>query len=394
MRPSTRASRTLALGLLALALVGALAGPVAAGSDARRSSRSDRTTSRTRSSCSRTRRPSAAPTSQVHILVLPITYSLSADGTTKSERKKNLTLADTRRGQVEDACNVVRQPSQACLVQLVPVLVRTDAVAFDPAPYFTADLDGMFVLGGDQTVGMNTVHDTPLEAAMTAAFHAGAVLGGNSAGDAVQSRDMINGYYGDNGPAESLRQGAVQVCFDSGPTDCQGGLPFGFPNVITDQHVFEYGRTGRSLNVSLSTGKPVLGMDAATGAVVTDYVHLRDVTGDTLGYVVDPRAYLRDGLLRRPEPDAADPRRRDAPAAARLGLRVRHDDAEPGRRRPSPSRASPAAPTRRSRRRPRRVRCSSPAESSAIPRGSSATRSPRPPAAARHAWSCSPRATP
>ena len=31
---------------------------------------------------------------QVHILVLPITYSLSADGTTKSERKKNLTLAD------------------------------------------------------------------------------------------------------------------------------------------------------------------------------------------------------------------------------------------------------------------------------------------------------------
>ena len=32
-------------------------------------------------------------------------------------------------------------------------------------------------------------------------------------------------------------------------------------------------------------------MDAATGAVVTDYVHLRDVTGDTLGYVIDPDAY-------------------------------------------------------------------------------------------------------
>ena len=228
---------------------------------------------------------------QVHILVLPITYSLSADGTTKSERKKNLTFADGRRSQVEAACNVVREASQACFVQLVPVLVRSDAVAFDPAPYFTADLDGMFVLGGDQTVAMNTVHDTPLEAAMTAAFQAGAVVGGNSAGDAVQSRDMINGYYGANGPAESLRQGAVQVCFDSGQTDCQGGLPFGFPNVITDQHVFEYGRTGRSLNVSVATGTPVLGMDAATGAVVTDYVHLRDVTGDTLGYVVDPDAY-------------------------------------------------------------------------------------------------------
>jgi cyanophycinase-like exopeptidase len=290
MRPSIRASRIPALALLALVFVGTSAGPVAAdptktlvpiGSDYQpdtlqlfANEASERSTD-----------------AQVHILVLPITYSLSADGTTKSERKKNLTFADGRRSQVEAACNVVREPSQACYVQLVPVLVRSDAVAFDPAPYFTADLDGMFVLGGDQTVAMNTVHDTPLEAAMTAAFEAGAVLGGNSAGDAVQSRDMINGYSGANGPAESMRQGAVQVCFDSGPTDCEGGLPFGFPNLITDQHVFERGRTGRSLNVSVSTGKPVLGMDAATGAVVTDYVHLRDVTGDTLGYVIDPDAY-------------------------------------------------------------------------------------------------------
>ena len=185
------------------------------------------------------------------------------------------------------------------------MLVRYDAVAFDPAPYFTADLDGMYVLGGDQTVAMNTVHDTPLEDAMTAAFEAGAVFGGNSAGDAVQSTDMINGYYGSNGPAESLQEGAVQVCFDSGPTDCEGGLPFGFADLITDQHVFEYGRTGRSLNVAVSTGKPVLGMDAATGAVVTDYVHLRDVTGDTLGYVIDPTAYGATDTVRRPERHAA-----------------------------------------------------------------------------------------
>ena len=94
----------------------------------------------------------------------------------------------------------------------------------------------MYVLGGDQTVGMNVVHDTPLELAMTGAFQAGAVFSGNSAGDAVQSRDMINGYTGTNGPAQSLRQGAVEVCKDSGPTTCQGGMPFGFANLITDQH--------------------------------------------------------------------------------------------------------------------------------------------------------------
>ena len=188
----------------------------------------------------------------------------------------------------------------------------------------------MFILGGDQTVAMNTTHDTPLEAAMTAAFEAGAVVGGNSAGDAVQSRDMINGYYGANGPAESLRRNAVQVCFDSGPTDCEGGLAFGFPNLITDQHVFEYGRTGRSINVAVSTGKPVLGMDAATGAVVTDYVHLRDVTGDTLGYVVDPGAYGSSASYGGPNETLRTVTSRCTscrPARAS----VRHDDAQPGR---------------------------------------------------------------
>ena len=291
MRPSTRATRTLALGLLATALLGASTGAAAAdpvtttlvpiGSDYQPDTLQLFANEASERSVD----------NQVHILVLPITYSLSADSTTKSERKKNLTFAENRRSQINAACEVVKESEQTCLTELVPVLVNSDAVAFDPAPYFTADLDGMYVLGGDQTVAMNTVHDTPLEDAMTAAFEAGAVFGGNSAGDAVQSTDMINGYYDNNGPAESLQEGAVQVCFDEGPTDCEGGMPFGFENLITDQHVFEYGRTGRSLNVAVSTGKPVLGMDAATGAVVTDYVHLSDVTGDTLGYVIDPTAY-------------------------------------------------------------------------------------------------------
>ncbi len=290
MRPSTRATRTLALGLLTTALLAASAGTAAAdptttlvpiGSDYQ----VDTLELFAREAAER------STDNQVHILVLPITYSLSADSTTKSERKKNMTFADNRRSQINAACETVKEPGQACLTELVPVLVRSDAVAFQPAPYFTADLDGMYVLGGDQTVAMNTVHDTPLEAAMTAAFEAGAVFGGNSAGDAVQSTDMINGYNGSNGPAESLREGAVQVCFDSGPSTCEGGLPFGFADLITDQHVFEYGRTGRSLNVAVSTGTPVLGMDAATGAVVDDYTHLHDVTGDTLGYVIDPTAY-------------------------------------------------------------------------------------------------------
>ena len=295
MRPSrTRIRRMLMVGLLAIGLIGVQAGSAAAtgtttlvpiGSDYQ----PDTLQLFAREAAGR------STDAQVHILVLPITYSLSAESTTKSERKKNLTLADTRRGQVESACNAVRSGSQSCFVELVPVLVRSDAEAFNPAPYFTADLDGMYVLGGDQTVAMNLVAKTPLESAMTAAFEAGAIFGGNSAGAAVQSVDMINGYTGSNGPAESMRQGAVELCTPDPSSTCIRGLAFGFDDIITDQHVFEYGRTGRSLNIALQSGKPVLGLDAATGAVVTNQATLRDVTGDTLAYVIDPTTFGATG---------------------------------------------------------------------------------------------------
>ena len=291
-RPArVRHARTAVLGLLAVTLVGAPAASVAAadpppgilvpiGSDyqadtlqlfaAQAAARND--------------------DGRVVMLVIPITYSLNAYTTKNSERKQNLSLAEHRTQQVEDACTAVAGPAQTCDATLVPVLIRPDA--FDPAnvAYFTDDVDGMYVLGGDQTVAMQVVAGTPVEDAMTAAYERGAVFGGNSAGDAVQSRTMINGYTGSNGPAESLREGAVDV-WDGDDGDELRGLAFGMPDVIADQHVFEYGRTGRSLNVAVDWGKPVLGMDAATGAVLTDYTTLTAVTGDTSGYVVDPRTW-------------------------------------------------------------------------------------------------------
>jgi cyanophycinase-like exopeptidase len=227
----------------------------------------------------------------VVILVIPITYSLNAYETKSGERNKNTTLAESRTQQVEDACNAVKAPTQTCDARLVPVLVRSDAYLASNLAYFTPDVDGMYVLGGDQTVAMQVVAGTPVEAAMADAYARGAVFGGNSAGDAVQSRNMINGYTGSNGPAESMRQGAVDVWTYSGAGDETRGLIFGMPDVIADQHVFEYGRTGRSLNVSLEHRAPVLGMDAATGGVLTDNTVLKDITGDTSAYVIDPATW-------------------------------------------------------------------------------------------------------
>jgi cyanophycinase-like exopeptidase len=138
---------------------------------------------------------------------------------------------------------------------------------------------------------MQVVAGTPFEQSMAGAFATGVPLGGNSAGDAVQSINMINGYTGSNDVPQSLRRGAVDLWSYSGPGDQTRGLVFGLRNAIMDQHVFEYGRMGRSLNVSVTSGLPIVGMDAATGAVIRDETILSNVTGATSGYLIDPVTY-------------------------------------------------------------------------------------------------------
>lgn len=231
----------------------------------------------------------------VEILVLPISYATDAFSITNGERKKNLTLADTRRGQIETACNVVKGAGQTCEADLVPVLTRSDTAIASNLAYFTPDVDGIFILGGDQTIAMTVVADTDFEQAMADAYAAGAAVGGNSAGDAVQSVNMIGGYTGANGPDEGLRQGAVDLWASSGVHDQTRGLIFGLSNAITEQHVYQRGRIGRAINVAFTTGLPILGMDADTGGVVTDETTLTDVVGYTSGIVIDPLTYGATG---------------------------------------------------------------------------------------------------
>ncbi len=239
----------------------------------------------------------------VRILVIPITYGTDAYVTKSGERNQNETLAQARTDLMQAACEVVAPMTKTCAAQMVPVLVRDDAYLAANLAAFDTPVDGMFVLGGDQTIAMQVVAGTPFEARMATAWNQGTPMGGNSAGDAVQSQTMINGYFTGYGPATSMRRNAVDVWTYDGSgaeSDLTRGLIFGFPDVIMDQHVFEYGRTGRSLNVALQYNQVLLGMDAATGAVVRDYRTLSDVTGDTSGYVIDPLTYGATGAWRGP----------------------------------------------------------------------------------------------
>lgn len=236
----------------------------------------------------------------VDLLVLPITYATNAQEIKNGERQKNLTLADGRRSQVEAACNAVKQATQSCRVVLPSVLTRPDALLQSNLDLFVPDLDGMYILGGDQTIAMQVVANTPFEDRMTNAFALGAVVSGNSAGAAVESRNMINGYVGNFGPENGFQQGTVDVWLYDGPTDATRGLRFGISNAIFEQHTFQRGRLARLLNVSFTSGLLGIGVDAETGAAVVNEATLTDVTGATAAVVVDLQTYGATGRFAGP----------------------------------------------------------------------------------------------
>src|SRR5215208_7221891 len=236
----------------------------------------------------------------VDILVIPITFATDPFNISNGERQQNLTLADTRRGQVETACNAVKLSGQTCRVVLAPVLVRSDASLQSNLDLFMAETDGMYILGGDQTIAMQVVANTPFEARMAQAFNAGAVVSGNSAGAAVESLNMIGGYTGNNGPENGFQQGSVDLWLPEGPNDVTRGLSFGITNTVFDQHEFQRGRIARLINASFTTGLLGTGADAGTATAITDESTLTDVTGATAAIVIDLQTYNAIGHFAGP----------------------------------------------------------------------------------------------
>lgn len=236
----------------------------------------------------------------VEIIVIPITFATNAFNISNGERQQNLTLADNRRGLVESACNAVKVSNQTCHVVLAPVLVRDDAYLQDNLNLFPSELDGMYILGGDQTIAMQVVANTPFEERMANAFNAGAVVSGNSAGAAVESLNMIGGYTGNNGPENGFQRGSVDLWRPEGPHDVTRGLSFGMTTAVLDQHEFQRGRIARLINTSFTTGLLGIGADADTGMVITNEDTLTDVTGATSVIVIDQFTYNATGQFSGP----------------------------------------------------------------------------------------------
>lgn len=224
----------------------------------------------------------------VKILVLAPTYSTNAFSITEGERATNLRDAEERRFQIEEACLRAASDGVTCEAVLAPIFTQPDAQ--DPAnlALFTDDLTAIFILGGDQMVGMQVIMGTPLETRLEELHNQGVIVGGTSAGGGMQSKFMLANYNPNFGADNSLFFGAT----DMWAAPEKHGLTFGLQHAVLDQHFHQRGRLGRLLNAISQPGVPHVGVgvDAYTG-VIADSEVLRDVFGLYTVTVLDAETY-------------------------------------------------------------------------------------------------------
>lgn len=121
----------------------------------------------------------------------------------------------------------------------------------------------IFISGGDQNRFMDIVAHTPLHQAILEAYANGAVVGGTSAGAAVQSKKMITGrqllHKNDESGYRTIEAGNIELSEGLGLVD----------GVIIDQHFIRRQRMNRLIASALENPDEILiGIDESTALVV------------------------------------------------------------------------------------------------------------------------------
>mgnify|MGYP000122530034 CR=1 FL=1 len=183
-----------------------------------------------------------------------------------------------------------------CKVSSAPLYVASDA--HHPAilaALSDAALDGVFFTGGLQDYAMRILAGTPTEAILSNLADRGIVVGGTSAGAAIESRVMNAGYTDWGDSTTALQKGAIDMWMAQ--ADGKRGLDFGSTRLVVDEHVYSRGRLGRMLNAAAQTvdafgqgGLLGLGLDYDTGVPVREDRWLGNVAGVSSAVVVDLRS--------------------------------------------------------------------------------------------------------
>ena len=223
----------------------------------------------------------------VDILVVPSSYGDDPD-----DRAGNIELAEERTDQVEAACEIVVEID--CTATLLILFDRADAENPENSnALYDEEIDGVYILGGDQTIAMEVLYETPAEAALTVAYERGVVIGGTSAGAAVQSTNMLAGYTGPGWPYNALERPMIVIWWANDGDD-QRGLIFSSDEIIWEQHFYQRGRFTRLLNVTAQSdeqfggaSKLGVGVDVDTAVTLSNETVLSNVFGETSVAIID-----------------------------------------------------------------------------------------------------------
>jgi cyanophycinase len=146
-----------------------------------------------------------------------------------------------------------------------------------------ADVDAVFMTGGNQLKLAAVVAGTAFGAAIAAAYDRGAVVGGTSAGASAVSEHMVA--FGDD--LDSPRQGT---------TASAAGLGL-LPDVVVDQHFGQRNRYARLLSLVARSPRLLgVGVDEDTAAVVRGGREL-EVVGTGCVFLADGAAATSDAHL-------------------------------------------------------------------------------------------------
>nr|MCU0482198.1 hypothetical protein [Anaerolineae bacterium] len=213
---------------------------------------------------------------RVYMLVVPASFTYDVDVLTAEDLLINTRDAERRRRQLEDVCNEMSE--LPCEVMVIPVYTKELANQEAVLDYFADDLAGVYFLGGDQVFAMQIIAGSILETALEEAFWRGVPMGGNSAGLAVLSYNMIAGYSTDEfGPENGLDEGSVLIW----NTPEERGLSFGSQNVVLEQHFWERARLSRAINALTMPDTPniLIGVDSFTGGRLVNDTTFGDLFG-------------------------------------------------------------------------------------------------------------------
>jgi cyanophycinase len=242
-----------------------------------------------------------AQNNQVKILVLPFASASNPITIAEAERAELLKAAEERRFQIEEACKRAASPPVTCQAILAPIFTRSDAEQPDALKFFTDDLAALFILDGDQTIGMQVITGTPIEEALTKSYESGVIMAGTGAGGGLQSAAMLMGYQPDFAADNALQFGASEIW----NTPEQHGLLFSIKNALLAPHFFQQNRLGQLLNAITLPDVPHVGMgvDAYTGVNVYDETRLQDVFGLYTVTLLDAETYHAADAVQYAAPD-------------------------------------------------------------------------------------------